>query len=128
MKISMTVWENRVSPVFDSARSLLIAEIMNGCIANRTNFEVTTCGTLVHKLLTSSVDLLICGAISQEAATLIENAEIEIVAFIAGNQDQILEAYLQNRSLQPFTMPGCCYQPYSCKLQGLQTRAQWRMK
>ncbi|MEZ4551736.1 MAG: hypothetical protein R2860_13105 [Desulfobacterales bacterium] len=35
MKVALTAWEDRISPVFDAARTLLIAEVENGEIVKR---------------------------------------------------------------------------------------------
>ncbi len=54
------------------------------------------------------IEVLICGAISQNDAFLIEAANIRLIPFIAGDADRILELYAGGRPIIPrFLMPGC---------------------
>ena len=110
MKVALTVWQNRISPVFDSARMLLIADVENE--------EVTgTCYKLFHselphcraaELFDLQVKVLICGAISQIFVNMIEAHEIKIFPFITGEVNQVIDAYLKGLLSAPnFQMPGC---------------------
>ena len=109
-KIAVTVWGQRVSPVFDSARTLLIAEI-NGKVltaSSRIAFDPERPLELLHLLRAQQVVLIICGAVSEGPAAMIEAAGIELVPFIAGDVQQVLEHFLKGRSLDnTFRMPGC---------------------
>ncbi|MGD9948224.1 MAG: NifB/NifX family molybdenum-iron cluster-binding protein [Desulfobulbus sp.] len=106
----MTVWGQRVSPVFDSARTLLIAEI-NGNIlttSSRIAFDPERPLELLHLLRAQQVMLIICGAVSEGPAAMIEAAGIELIPFIAGDVHQVLEHFLKKRALDnTFRMPGC---------------------
>ena len=102
----MTTGEHRISPVFDSARHLLLAEVINGCITSRTTLAISGRAPLIDKLIALSVDLLICGAISQKSATVIEHTAIELVAFITGKPDQVLAAYRHRQALQSSIFTG----------------------
>ena len=66
MKVALTAWEDRISPVFDSARTLLIAEIKNGEIVDRRfeTFIPDMFSRLSGTLDDLGIDVLICGAIS----------------------------------------------------------------
>ena len=66
----MTVWGHRVSPVFDSARTLLIAEIDGDTLGDtsRLTFDPQRPLELVQMLRSQQVMLIICGAVSEEPA------------------------------------------------------------
>lgn len=109
-KIGVTVWGQRVSPVFDSARTLLIAEINGTSLAGtfRIAFDPERPLELLHLLRAQQVALIICGAVSEGPAAMIEAAGVELIPFIAGDVQQVLEHYLQGRPFnRQFRMPGC---------------------
>jgi predicted Fe-Mo cluster-binding NifX family protein len=110
IKVAFTVWENRISPVFDSARMLLIAEIENAVIVAKhyEPFHFRLPFYRAMKLFDLEVTVLICGAISQLYANIIESYGIGIIPFVAGEANEILDAYLKHMPLSPdFQMPGC---------------------
>ena len=109
-KIAVTVWEHRVSPVFDSARTLLIAEIKeDGLVSNSClTFDPDRPLELVQLLQAQKIVMLICGAISEGPASMLEAAGIELIAFIAGDVHRVLATIVQGGSLgAQFKMPGC---------------------
>lgn len=106
----MTVWGQRVSPVFDSASTLLIAEIDGNTLANsyQLAFDPERLLELLQMLRTQQVLLMICGAVSERPALMLEAAGVELIPFIAGDVRHVLDAYLQGRPLATgFRMPGC---------------------
>ena len=111
MKVAVTVWEDRISPVFDASRRLLIVEIKNARITSRSFvlFDPEQPSTLVRTLVSLDVPVLICGAVSQVPATIIAAGGITLIPFVAGKINRVLEAYAQRKSLNTptFVMPGC---------------------
>ncbi len=110
MITALTVWENRISPVFDSSRTLLVAEIEDKKISNRHYEPFNPClpSHFADRLNALGVEVLICGAISQHPADIIEAIGIKLLAFITGNTDELLENLVKNKSIVPaFLMPGC---------------------
>ena len=110
MKIAVTVWEDRISPVFDASRRLLVATIENSRIVERSYviFDPGLPANLAKILLRLEVPVLICGAVSQVPATILTAAGVTLVPFIAGQVEPVLAAYAQGMSLAPtFIMPGC---------------------
>ncbi|HUV51255.1 MAG TPA: hypothetical protein VMW78_09590 [Anaerolineae bacterium] len=63
MKIALTVWEDRISPVFDVANTLLLAEIANGEVLNRqfAPFNPVISSRLAEMLKQMGISVLICG-------------------------------------------------------------------
>ncbi len=108
--IAVTVWGQRVSPVFDAAGTVLIAEIESGVLVNSTYlaFDPQRTVELLRTLGARHVTCLICGAISEGPATLFEAAGIELIAFVAGNVQRVLETVCCGSVLGgEFKMPGC---------------------
>lgn len=110
MKIALTSWGNIISPVFDAARSLTVIEIKDKQVIRRY-VEPLTPGMFckLGKLLDGlKIDVLICGAISEIPANIIEQRGIQLMSFIGGNIENIVETYVKGKPIVPvFSMPGC---------------------
>jgi len=109
MSVGLTVWEGRISPVFEAAQRLLIIETDGG--AERTRKEESLSGTFppqrISKLLRLNVRTLICGAVSQPVAAMVNAAGIQLVPFVAGDVETVLHAYLAGQLPAPgLMMPG----------------------
>lgn len=118
MKVALTIWGNRISPVFDSARKLFIAEVENSrVIKKQYEFIDTEMISDLAGILTSfGIDVLICGAISKRFSNIIETSEIKLIPFITGHVDVILESYIKNENINAeFFMPGCRNKHYRQK-------------
>lgn len=110
MKVAVTIWDDRIAPVFDSARTLLIVDIKNQQIKNISyqSFNPQFTARLAEELNHLGIDVFICGAISQIHSILIEAGKIQLIPFMSGNVTQVLEAYAKGNPLAPsFLMPGC---------------------
>lgn len=110
MKVALTVWGKRISPVFDSAQMLLISEIENSKVINRTykTFDPEASHQLAGLLNKQKISVLICGAISEEPANMIETCGVKLIPFISGTVDEVLQSYAQSNSIVPtYLMPGC---------------------
>ena len=110
MITALTIWENRISPVFDSSHTLLVAQIENNKIANRhlEPFNPSLPSHFADRLEAIGVEILICGAISQLPADIIEAIGIKLIPFITGNTDEVLENLVKDQPIVPgFLMPGC---------------------
>lgn len=110
MKIAITTWGNRVSPVFDSARTLLIAQIAAGTVTDLAyeTFSPANPSELAARLQRMNVSTLICGAISTHPADAIVEGNIRLISFVSGNAMDILNTFARRNTLDPaFMMPGC---------------------
>jgi predicted Fe-Mo cluster-binding NifX family protein len=112
MKMALTVWGNRISPVFDAARMLVVVEIENAKIISRhyEPFYPEVPTRLAARLVEMNVAVLICGAISAMPANIIEANGIKLIPFITGNTEEVIDAYVKNVPFMPaFLMPGCSH-------------------
>ena len=109
MKVAITVWGNRISPVFDSAQTILLAEIEHGEIISRRRefLPRLVASGLARMVAEKQVDTLICGAISERPAQIIQQSGIALLSFVGGNAERFLEDYAAGRPLELFRMPGC---------------------
>ena len=114
MKVAMTVWGNRISPVFDSAQTILLADIDGGVVIGeqREFLPRTVAAGLARMLSEKGIDVLICGAISERPARIIQQSGIRLLSFVGGSADDFLTTYAAGQSIGSFMMPGCEDQRY----------------
>jgi len=110
MKVALTVWNGRISPVFDVSRKILLLDIHNGIVTGRREetFGETDPVRKARKLVEWEVRKLICGAISRPLAGLFATYGIRTIPFIAGDAEEVIEAYLARKlPNRRMAMPGC---------------------
>jgi predicted Fe-Mo cluster-binding NifX family protein len=108
MRVAITIWGKRISPVFDAAQKLLIAELGDGR-QGRSSFLHCNCGQapeIAKLLLDFEVQVLVTGAISREPAMTLENSGITLIPFISGRYDEVLEKLRCGASITCYRMPG----------------------
>ncbi len=109
MKIAVTVWNKRVSPLFDSAGFFLIVKIKGGKVVECTSIsaDVDLSAKVIKLADNLDIDLLICGALSCMAESLLRAGGVEVVPFISGEAEEVVAAFLSSGDLSDFVMPGC---------------------
>jgi predicted Fe-Mo cluster-binding NifX family protein len=122
MNAAFSVWDNRIAPVFDVARQILLVETKSGCIVSekQETLAETTPVRKVADLAELGVDILVCGAVSRPLQEMIAAHNIRIIPFVAGDLREVVNAWLAGkRQLDLFAMPGCCKRKrLICMLQG----------
>ena len=109
MKVALPVWQGQVSSVFDFAHKLLVIELKNGGETDRQEIVlVEQSGPERAALLKQfGVGVLICGAISRPLAEMINGSGIQVLPFVKGSAEQIINAFKTGQLSQPqYTMPG----------------------
>jgi len=110
MKTAITIWNDRVSPVFDVTGKARLYESEGERICSEQQLLLPdACATeKIACLVEAGTDVLICGAISRDAHSTATNAGIRVFPFIAGDVQEILQACLASRLVEGgFAMPGC---------------------
>ena len=110
MKVAIPIWENRVSPVLDTASRLLVIDVENRQETSRseTYLEGLDLFRRCFRIQNLGVDILICGAISRPYYRELAATGIHVISGISGNPEDVLKAYLKGTlSHSRFTMPGC---------------------
>jgi len=108
--IALAAWKNRISPVFDSSRVVLIMQVENVTEISRryVTLKASDPASRAIELSEFGVQVLICGAISQSFAIAIESMGIHIIPFVAGDINAVIGSYLEGEVLHSdFQMPGC---------------------
>jgi predicted Fe-Mo cluster-binding NifX family protein len=111
MKVLITVWNGRISPVFDVAKEALLINVENGEVVSKDTVSIAY-GTCMHKvqfIISEKIDVLICGAVSRRVEMELIDKGIFVYSFVSGDVDEVIEGFIHNRLAKPgFAMPGCC--------------------
>ena len=103
MKVAIPVWHGRVSTVFDFARRLLVVvvDVARDTNASEVPFEEESLTARVKTLSRLGTEVLICGSISCDIATMVASNGIEIVPFVKGPVTEVLVAFLADEIDDP---------------------------
>jgi predicted Fe-Mo cluster-binding NifX family protein len=109
MRIAISIWEDKISPVLDTASTLLIIE--NETQKENSRYEVRLLKQDISKksrfIQSFNIDVLICGAVSRQFSDMLKASGIEVISGISGPARDVLEAYQQGMLLRSqFFMPG----------------------
>ncbi len=110
MKVALTVWEGRISPVLDTARSVVIANIENGATTAQRDeiLSEESPQRKITQLRALGVEVLVCGAVSRPLANLVSSSGIRLIPFVSGELGEVLDAVIAGKIPDTaFTMPGC---------------------
>ena len=109
MKIAIPVYGDSVSNAFDFAHRLLLVDIQNGRQINRSEISLSSesMPQRAGRLRTLGIDVLICGAISRPLMYMLTASGIEVLPYVTGHVDEVLQAYITGKLGQPqFVLPG----------------------
>ena len=110
MKTAFAYWDERIAPVFDTARHVHIIETKSGKFIGEKR-EIMPEGPMIQKasrLAHLGIGSLVCGAISRQLHDLLSLYGIRVIPFVAGNLREVIQAWLLgNPMLEAFVMPGC---------------------
>lgn len=110
MRIAIPHWQDRVSPVFDSAGAVLLVEVEDGREVSREKKRLAREDAAGRAAEVSGLGakVLICGAISAVLEARLASAGVRVIGFVCGGIEEVLGAFLDGRLAQPdFRMPGC---------------------
>ena len=111
MKIALAVWQERISPVFDVSRSLLLVQLSQNDKEERRemiSLDAAAPAQRVVRLTALEIETLICGAVSVPLAEMILASGIRLIPFVAGESREVLAAFLHGKLPSPtYTQPGC---------------------
>lgn len=110
MKVAIPAWADRVSTVFDFARLLLVLDLHRGQEISRIEIPLNENPSILRarKLSALGVQVLICGAISQPLAALVRRSGIEVIPFVTGKIDDVLDAFVTAQLADArLLLPGC---------------------
>lgn len=111
VKVAFACWGERLAPVFDTARELLIVEVVAGKVVGERREclveELPVQRAL--RLVELGVESLVCGAISKSMWLVVVSYGIEVVAFVGGDLRVVVQGWLAgDLGRDDFALPGCC--------------------
>lgn len=109
MKVAIPCWQDRVSPVFDTAANVLLVDCENGRERQREDRPLmrTAAAARARELRELGADVLICGAISAPLESVLSASHVQVIGFVCGSVEEVLAAYLRGGLPDPaFSMPG----------------------
>ncbi len=110
MKTALTVWDGRISPVFDVSREAVVLTLEDGVERARSTerIEAPTAALKIARLQELGIELLVCGAISESLQQELSARGIRVLGFVAGALEEVLSALLAGGLPGPeLAMPGC---------------------
>ena len=110
MRVAITSWDGRVSPVLDVARSLVLVEVEQGREVTRSEevLDTTDLAARAQRIANMGVDALICGAISQPLEGMLFAKGVRVIPWICGCVEEVLRAFVSGEpAASMFLMPGC---------------------
>jgi predicted Fe-Mo cluster-binding NifX family protein len=109
LKVALPYWQERISPVLDTADNFLIANIGSDdqIESERINLSGKSYSERVQFLKKQGVTLLLCGAVSEYCHGVFVSNGIEVIPWLRGNVDCVIEGFIKSSLHEPtFIMPG----------------------
>ena len=109
MRVAIPIWDDKISPVLDTASRLLVVEVEDRNEASRFEIflEEQDLPRRCVRIRDMDVDILICGAVSRPFSNMLMASGVNIIPEISGNAEEVLEAYIHGRLFHSrFFMPG----------------------
>lgn len=110
MRVGITAWNGRVSPVLDGAERIRIVELARsgeGAV-EVVGLSGRTPSERAQEIVSLGLDALICGAVSRPLGAMLGAAGVNVVPWVAGDIEEVLAAFGEGRLDDPgFGMPGC---------------------
>ncbi len=99
MLIALSAWNGRIAPLFDAAHQLRLLRMESGRVVAEWDEPVSglSAAEKAGRLAERGVGLLVCGAISHPARLLVEAYGVRILAFVAGEQSDVVRALTTGR-------------------------------
>ncbi len=110
MKAAFACWQDRIAPVFDVARQARLIDVTPGARAADTLVELPAGAAQRAAYLAGlGVTTLVCGAVSRPLEELVAGHGIRVIAFVAGDVADLMQAWRAGRlDHAAYAMPGCC--------------------
>lgn len=118
MKVAITVWQQRVSPVFDVSGSVLLIHIQDGQVLSERLYPLTATDPMEKLAFINSLQaqVLICGAMSAEVQQTAESYPWQLYVFMKGGVRRMMRALIDDGVLaDDFILPGCAGRGRRCE-------------
>jgi len=108
MKTAFAVWNNRIAPLFDVARRVIVVDPAAAERDLQTQVLLTGDPPLqkAQQLSERGVDCLVCGAISRPLKAILTARGIRVVACVAGDAQEVIDAWRRRPgAIETYAMP-----------------------
>lgn len=108
MYLALAAYENRIASLLETANRFVVIDLPPNDFISKKIVVVmdNTLSNVIQLLHKNNITVLICGAINSCMFWAIEAAGIQVIPWITGDVDDVLEAY-KNDTLEKCMMPGC---------------------
>jgi predicted Fe-Mo cluster-binding NifX family protein len=107
--VAITVLSGRISPLFDVSQRVLLFVVSDGRVLERSELPLPngSGAAKLEALRDRQAHTILCGAVSREIEERAAAMGLRMVPFLAGEIEEVLEAYLRNGlPSERLTMPG----------------------
>ncbi len=108
--IAIPIWQERVSPVLDTAARLLVVTRQHGKEIGRKEFVLgpSTTESVARSISELSVDVLLCAALSEPLLQALKKRGVRVRPHVCGLVEEVLHAFCcRQLRRDEFRMPGC---------------------
>jgi len=116
-KVAIPIFRSRVAPVFDYCIRVSVFDIGDDHQTKRSELYLGTLAPTqrVGALIKEGVTTLICGGMSNALDKLFQASGISVIEGIAGQVDEVLEAFMSDRLDEPqYRLPGIGREKHAC--------------
>ena len=109
MRIAVSQYQNNVATAFDFAEEVAVFTAENGKVTGRQNLVLDDQFMPVRamKLRELRINIVLCGAISNPSAAMLQHQGIEVMCGITGNVETVVQEFLKgNIHLPRYWLPG----------------------
>ena len=112
--VAIPTWNGLVSPLFDSASSVLVVHASG-------EREIVAVGHMsaverAQALSDRGVETLVCGAVSNHLLSVLTEKGINVISWVRGDVEDVYRALDKQRLVEPrFVMPGCSRHALRCR-------------
>ena len=110
MRVAISTFSDRISPVFDVARHLLVVDIDGDVVSGRheESIDVTNFIRRANYLKDLGIEVIICGGVSKSLEEKMRERGMRVVSQRCGFAEEVLAAYISGKlTNRAFLMPGC---------------------
>ncbi|MFO7830849.1 MAG: NifB/NifX family molybdenum-iron cluster-binding protein [Desulfuromonadaceae bacterium] len=108
MKMGITIWNERIAPVFDVAGNVYIVDAARNTAMGETMPLPQAPFAKIDALLRNGVEVLVCGAISRPLLRSAHGAGLQVIPFASGSVAEVVAAWNAGKlETAARTMPGC---------------------
>jgi predicted Fe-Mo cluster-binding NifX family protein len=122
MRLALPVWENKISPVLDTATRLMVVEVEEQGEVRRSEIRLheKDLSGRCRRIQALGVDALICGAVTRQMSDMLKQGGIYMIPGISGQPEEVLDACLGGRlAHSKYILPGWSLDGVVKRLKGL---------